>query len=316
VGLLSRMLAGDRRALARLISIVEHGGPEARRVMEQVYLHGGHAWTVGITGPPGAGKSTLVSALAREWRHRECRVAIVAVDPSSPFTGGALLGDRIRMQALGGDGGVFMRSMASRGHPGGLARATSDVLHVLDAAGFDIIIIETVGAGQAEVEIVHEASTTIVVEVPGLGDDVQAIKAGILEIADVLVVNKADRPDAEKVRAHLHQMMHLGDVVSAWNVPILLTVATHSEHVLELVDVVEEHRAFLLASGTLVEQQRVRVERKIQTIMQQMVLDYIDALVPQSRRREVVERVRAHEVDPYGAARYLLGDALGVVDTT
>ncbi len=158
MGLIDRMLAGDRRALARLISVVEHGGADARRVMAQVYPHAGRAWTVGMTGPPGAGKSTLVSALAAEWRRRDRRVAIVAVDPTSPFTGGALLGDRIRMQPHGGDAGVFVRSMATRGHAGGLAQATSDVVRVLDAAGFDIIIVETVGAGQAEVDIVHASA--------------------------------------------------------------------------------------------------------------------------------------------------------------
>lgn len=315
MGLLERMIAGDRRATARLISVVEQGGAAAQRVMEQVYPLAGRAWTVGVTGPPGAGKSTLVTALAAEWRRRKCRIAIVAVDPSSPFTGGALLGDRIRMQELGGDPGVFVRSMASRGHPGGLARATSDVIHVLDAAAFDIIIVESVGAGQAEVAIVDEANTTIVVEVPGLGDDVQAIKAGILEIADIFVVNKADRPDAEKVRAHLHQMLHLVDDPAGWKVPILLTAATQGKHIPELVDAVERHRSYLLATEQHAEQGRVRAERAVQSIMQQMVLDFIDAHVPQARRREVVERVRAHEVDPYGAARALLGEALGVADT-
>lgn len=315
MGLIDRMLAGDRRALARLISVVEHGGFDARQVMAQVYRHAGRAWTVGVTGPPGAGKSTLVSALAAEWRKRDCRVAIVAVDPTSPYTGGALLGDRIRMQPHGGDAGVFVRSMATRGHAGGLAQATSDVVRVLDAAGFDIIIVETVGAGQAEVEIVHTTHTTVVVEVPGLGDDIQATKAGILEIADVFVVNKADRPDAEKVRNHLRQMLHLAGNKVAWEVPTLLTVATRGEHVGDVVDAVEAHRAFLVASGTLVEQERARSEREIEAIMQRMVLDLIHTTIPQARRREVVERVRTHQVDPYEAARCLVGDALGVAET-
>jgi LAO/AO transport system kinase len=315
-GLVRRMLAGDQRALARLISVVEHGGDGARFVMEQVYAYAGRAWTVGITGPPGAGKSTLAAALAAEWRRRNRRVAIVAVDPSSPFTGGALLGDRIRMQALGGDAGVFMRSMASRGHPGGLARATGDVVRVLDAAGFDIVIVETVGAGQAEVEIAREAHTTVVVEVPGLGDDVQAIKAGILEIADVFVVNKADRPDAEKMRAHLHHMLHLAERAPDWNVPILLAVATRAEQVPALADAAEAHRAFLVASGTLADIERQRAERDLALSMQQLVLDYIETQITPQRRLEVVERIRTHELDPSSAARALLGDALGIAIQT
>src|SRR4051794_21394115 len=190
-GLVDRMLAGDRRALARAISIVEHGGADARAVLEKVYPHTGRAQIVGVTGPPGAGKSTLVNEIALDLRRRQRSVAIVAVDPTSPFSGGAVLGDRIRMQPLGGDAGIFVRSMATRGELGGIAQATGDVIKVFDAAGFDLVIVETVGAGQAEVEIARAAHTTIVVEVPGLGDDIQATKAGILEIADIFVVNKA-----------------------------------------------------------------------------------------------------------------------------
>lgn len=316
VGLLERMRAGDRRALARLISVVEHGGADAWRVLQQIYPYAGNAWTVGITGPPGAGKSTLVGALAAEWRRRNRRVGIIAVDPSSPFTGGAVLGDRIRMHALGDDADVFIRSMANRGHAGGLAQATGDVARVLDAAGFDIILIETVGAGQAEVGIAREAHTTIVIDVPGLGDDVQAIKAGLLEVADIFVVNKADRPDAANVRRHLEQMLHLAEDEAPWQVPVLLAVATRGEHIPDIVDAVERHRAFLADSGAIVERERQQAERDVHAIMCQMVLDHLETCVPQERRREVVERVRTHRLDPYSAARSLWGEALGVVDTT
>src|SRR4051795_1197732 len=209
-GLVDRMLAGDRRALARAISIVEHGGADARTVLEKLYPHTGRAQIVGVTGPPGAGKSTLVNEIALELRRRQRSVAIVAVDPTSPFSGGAVLGDRIRMQPLGGDAGIFVRSMASRGRLGGIARATGDAICLLDAAGFEIVLVETVGAGQSEVEIAGAAQTTLVIEVPGMGDDVQSIKAGILEIADIFVVNKADREGADALISQLRAMLRLG----------------------------------------------------------------------------------------------------------
>src|SRR5690348_11022798 len=199
--IVNRLLKGDRRALARIVTLIENGDPDAREMLGQLHLHGGHAHVIGFTGSPGAGKSTLVAQLVRELRRRGARVGVVAVDPSSPFTGGAILGDRIRMQELAGDPNVFIRSMASRGSLGGLAASTRDVVRALDAGGFDTIIIETVGAGQAEVEIVRAAQTVVVVTAPGMGDDIQAIKAGILEIADVFVVNKADRPGADQTAA-------------------------------------------------------------------------------------------------------------------
>ncbi|MFN3373348.1 MAG: methylmalonyl Co-A mutase-associated GTPase MeaB, partial [Chloroflexus sp.] len=204
--LVTRLRNGERRALARAISLVEQGGPVARAVMAAAYPYA-QAHRVGITGPPGAGKSTLVTSLAQEWRRRGVSVGIVAVDPSSLFSGGAVLGDRIRMQALGGDPGVFIRSMASRGRMGGLARATADAVTLIAAAGFPIVIIETVGAGQDEVDIAQTADTTIVVEVPGMGDDVQSIKAGMLEIADIFVVNKADRPGVDQTVRQLRTML-------------------------------------------------------------------------------------------------------------
>ena len=208
--LIDRMLQGDRRALARLISRVENGGPDSWSAISAIYPRTGRAQIIGVTGSPGTGKSTLVNELAKLYRQQNLTVGIVAVDPTSPFSGGAVLGDRIRMRDLSGDAGVFIRSMATRGSLGGLARATTDVVKILDAAGYDVVLIETVGAGQSEIDIARTADTVIVVEAPGLGDEVQAIKAGILEIADILVVNKADRDGAQSTVNALHAMLDLG----------------------------------------------------------------------------------------------------------
>lgn len=314
MGLIDRLLAGERRALARIVSIIEHGGTDAREILARLYPHTGAAHIVGITGPPGAGKSTLVNELALEVRRRGRTVAIIAVDPTSPFTGGAILGDRIRMQPLGGDQGVFVRSMASRGQLGGIARATGDVVKVFDAAGFDLIMVETLGAGQAEVEIVREAHTTVVVEVPGLGDDIQALKAGILEIADIFVVNKADREGADKTKRQLQTMLHMAEQSDGgWTVPILSSVATKREGITAVVDALERHRQHLQESGGLAERERGRIERELHTILQSMILDLIRARVPDAQRAALIERIHDRSMDPYTAAEELLGDALGVV---
>jgi LAO/AO transport system kinase len=262
-----------------------------------------------------------VNELVLDLRRRDRTVAVVAVDPSSPFSGGALLGDRIRMRPPGGDGGVFVRSMASRGQFGGIARATGDVVKVCDAAGFDVVIVETVGAGQAEVEIAREAQTIIVVEVPGLGDDVQAIKAGILEIADIFVVNKADRDGAQQCRRQLQMMLHLGVPARGaasedWEIPVLTTVATRGEGIAAVVDAVEQHRAHLGASGRWAERERERVVRELHAILQKMALDLVHTRVPREQRSEVVDQIQARTLDPYTAAEHLLADALGVAGPT
>src|SRR5215472_10208781 len=253
--MVERVLGGDRRALARLVTLIENETPEARDYLARLYPQSGRAQIVGVTGSPGAGKSTLVTQICRVLRQRDLRVGVVAVDPSSPFTGGAILGDRIRMQELAGDPNVFIRSMASRGNLGGLAASTRDVVRALDAAGYDLVIIETVGAGQAEVEIVRAAHTVLVVTVPGMGDDIQALKAGILEIADIFVVNKADRPGADQAVAELKMLLGLAwkrpKEEHTWHTPILKTSATQGVGITELVEAVLKHRVFLGESGQL-----------------------------------------------------------------
>ncbi len=305
--LVERLLDGDRRALARAITLVESGDLGGRVILRRVYPHTGRAHLVGITGSPGSGKSTLVNALAREFRRRERTVGIVAVDPSSPFTGGALLGDRIRMQDLAGDEGIFIRSMASRGHLGGLARATSDVVKLLDAAGFSLVLIETVGAGQSEVEVAGAAHTTIVVEVPGLGDDIQAIKAGILEIADILVVNKADLPGADRRVAQLRAMLDLGPKDAAWQPPVLRTVATRGEGMNDLAGQIEAHWAFLNSGGRLEEFCRRQAEQELEEALRYEAMRVVrERILAPERQAELIARICQRELDPYSAASKVL----------
>jgi len=311
VELVSQALAGDRLALARLLSLVENGGDGAQDAVAALYPHTGSAHIVGVTGAPGTGKSTLVNQLARAIRAADTTVGVVAVDPSSPFSGGALLGDRVRMRDLAGDAGVFIRSMASRGCLGGLARATGDAVKVLDAAGFDVILVETVGAGQAEVDIAQAAHTTIVIEAPGLGDEVQALKAGLLEIADVLVVNKADRLGAANAVRALEMVIDRSapqpEEPSAWRPPILQTVALDGSGVPELLAAVAEHRAYLDASGKWDSWTLARVESELMDTLRQMSLDRVLSRVGPDQMADWVARVAAREVDVYAAAREIVG---------
>ncbi len=308
-----RLLAGDRRALARVVTLIENNAPEARDILAQLHLHGGRAHVIGITGSPGAGKSTLVTQLVRELRRRDQRVGVVAVDPSSPFSGGAILGDRIRMQELAGDPHVFIRSMASRGSLGGLAISTRDVVRALDAAGFDTIVIETVGAGQAEVEIVRAAQSVIVVAVPGMGDDIQAIKAGILEIADIFVVNKADRPGADQTAAELRMLLSLDEhrKERAWRPPILKTIASSGEGVPALADALAEHANFLRASGQLVSRGSRQARSEVIALLHQALLERLETTVPSDEWDRLIADIVERRKDPYAVAA-LLARRLGI----
>jgi LAO/AO transport system kinase len=306
--LVDRLLAGDRRAVARLITLVENRAPEAREALAALYPHTGHAHIVGITGSPGSGKSTLVNQVAKALRRQGSTVGIVAVDPTSPFSGGAILGDRIRMQDLCGDPGVFIRSMATRGALGGLARATSDVVKVLDAFGKDVILVETVGVGQDEVDIAQAADTTVVVEAPGMGDDIQAIKAGVMEIADVLVVNKADREGAERTVAALEMMLDLkGNAPCGWQIPVLKTIATQDEGIAGLVDAVQRHRQFLVQTGNLALRERQRADRELADLVQERLRALVLAAVAPGEMDNLVEAIVTRRLDPYAAADLLVG---------
>ncbi len=300
--------AGNPRAVARAISAVERGGTEARAIIAAIYRYTGRAHVIGVTGAPGTGKSTLVNEIAKLYRRRGYRVGIVAVDPTSPFSGGAILGDRLRMQDLHGDDGVFIRSMATRGSLGGLAAATADATKVLDAAGFTVILIETVGAGQSEVDIAKNALTTIVVEAPGLGDDIQAIKAGILEIADVLIVNKADLDGANSTVAALEMNLNLKPKVeNAWRPPVLKTIAIKSEGIADAVEWIGKHRAYLEANRLIEIQERARLRAELEQVVQRELMARLVRGVNGTQIDALVEKLAAREMDVYSAAEKLIG---------
>jgi GTPase len=304
--LLAGARKGDKRSTARLLTIVENDEAGSADVLRSLYPDTGKARIVGVTGPPGGGKSTLVSRLAAEYRKTFDRVAIVAVDPSSPFTGGAILGDRIRMRDRFLDEGVFIRSMASRGHAGGLARATMRVVNVLDALGTDLVIVETVGVGQEEVEVVRVADTVCLVTVPGLGDDIQAIKAGILEIADVLVVNKADRPGADETARDLAQMLSLGRGRTHWKPPIIRTSAQDGSGVEELLRAIDQHAEWARASGELVERRASAARQEVEALLREALVKRLEARIGSERVSDAVTRVAKRELDPYRAVEELL----------
>jgi LAO/AO transport system kinase len=301
-----QVLDGNRRALTRVLTHVENGYAAGREELRELFPHSGQTHIVGVTGPTGSGKSTLTGALAREYRKRGSTVGIVAVDPTSPFSHGAILGDRIRMQDLTSDPDVFIRSMATRGALGGLAAATGDVVTVLDASGKDVVLVETVGAGQDEIEIADTAHTTVVINIPGAGDDMQAIKAGILEIADILVVNKADQPGSESVFKQLHIFTDL-QRQQGWQVPIIKTVAHKEQGITELLDAINDHRSYLSESGRLEQMKRKRARRQLLAVAQKMLLERVlDGAGGEERIEELVEAIAAREFDPHTAAEQLI----------
>ena len=308
---------GSRRAIAKLISQIEDDPEAAQTIIEHVHRHTGQAHVIGITGAPGSGKSSLVARIAAAYRHRDMTVAIVAIDPTSPFSGGAILGDRIRAQALNGDPGVFFRSMATRGSLGGLARATGDVVALLDACGYARILVETVGAGQSEVDIASEAHTTLVLQTPGAGDDVQTLKAGILEIADILVVNKADLDGATQMSSILAAMLDLGPTAdsSDWSPSIVLTSATRDEGIHELVDVIEEHVAYLSQSERREALDKRRACRKVSELLQQALWSRCFDCIGSAQLDRAVDDVVARRTDPYSAVKELLA-TMAHVETT
>jgi LAO/AO transport system kinase len=303
------VLAGDRRSIARAITIIENDAPEAKRLIAKIYPHTGKAHIIGLTGPGGSGKSTLIEKIVREYRRRGKTVGVVAVDPTSPFTGGAFLGDRIRMQELSTDEGVFIRSMATRNYLGGIAKATRDAVKILDAAGKDIVIVETVGAGQSEVEIIKVAETIVVIHAPGLGDDIQAIKAGLMEIADIFVVNKADRENAEKAAIDIQAMLQLNTKEKAWKPPVLKTVALTGEGVPQLIEKLEEHKNFLKKERA--EKSLLRAETElIEAIKEKAVNSIIEELKREGKFKEALKKIMAKEIDPTSAAEELLHSKL------
>ncbi|MFN8021993.1 MAG: methylmalonyl Co-A mutase-associated GTPase MeaB [Acidimicrobiales bacterium] len=298
---------GDRAAVARLLSLVERGGDEAREIARLASPLGGAAYTVGLTGAPGAGKSTLTSATIGHLRRQEIEVAVLAIDPSSPFTGGAILGDRVRMQDHATDPGVFIRSMATRGHLGGLSLATPEAVRLLDAIGKQWILVETVGVGQVEVEIAGKADTTVVVVNPGWGDSVQANKAGLMEIADVFVINKADRKGADETRRDLEQMLDLSDLPhDAWRPPIVPVVATESKGVDVLWDTVLQHRAFITDSGELARRRAFRLREELREIVARRLEQKARELATGERWDDLQQQVLDRSLDPWGAADAML----------
>ena len=304
--MLARARSGRLADIGRLVSIVENNEPEAKEIVRATFPQTGQAMTIGFTGPPGAGKSTLVSTLTEAYRKKDLRVAVVAVDPSSPYTGGAILGDRIRMRDRYLDSGVFIRSMSNRGQSGGLARASRRVVGLLDALGFDVILVETVGVGQQEIDVVRVVDTVCVMTIPGAGDDIQAIKAGIIEIADVLVVNKADKPGADEAVKDLVHMLNLGASRRDWPTPVVKTAAAKDEGTEELIASIQQHREWAAEDGEMRERKADAMRTEISALMRERVLQDLERNIDKQALDQIVSQVVDKELDPYSAVNTLL----------
>ncbi len=306
-----KVLKGDTVATARVLRLIDDGLPEAREIMKKLYPHTGKAHIIGVTGAPGAGKSTLVTKLIGLYRRDNLKVGIIAVDPTSPFTGGAILGDRIRMQDHGTDPEVFIRSVATRGHLGGLSKSAWEMAKVLDAMGKDKIIVETVGVGQDEVEIIGLAHTSVVMLVPGLGDDIQAIKAGILEIADIFVVNKADRPETNRMVRDLEVLLEMAGLKEReWTPPIIKTIATRGKGIEEIREAIENHHEYLKRSGKLEEKIKAQREKELQNIIMEMLREKIFSRIDKEKMDKLIEDIASNHKDPYSIAEEILSSIL------
>jgi LAO/AO transport system kinase len=306
--LLQNFFRGDVRALSRIITRVENRSADSLDILRQLFPHTGRSQIIGITGSPGAGKSSLVDRLAMAYRKQEETLGIVAVDPSSPYTGGAILGDRIRMQTLGTDPGVYIRSMATRGYLGGLAAATADVVTVLDAAGKNPIIVETVGVGQDEIDIVKLADVSIVVLVPGMGDDIQALKAGIMEIGDIFVINKADRPGVEKMERAIQAVLSLAHRPDMWEPPIVKTVATHGEGIDELVSAIGRSYEFFRNSETRAQKRKEAEQQRLMKLLEErLITTAVQQVFPNGELGKIVTEIAERRKDPYSVVEQIVG---------